>query len=148
MLISLLYNRYDMNIHTVRHFIKEYYTLDNIVLFVAILMAVGFIWSTMGALQSNYVLQRQVDILRSTVEESKLESDTLQLENTYFASDEYLELQARQQFSKAAAGEHMLILPANTVTDSVTANANQPSHVVSSSNFQAWLNFFFSNKNS
>ncbi len=145
--MSLLYNRYIVNIHSIRHLIKHYYTLDNIVLLAAILLAVGFIWSTMGALQSNYVLQRQVDILRSQVEASRLESDTLQLENTYFASNEYLELQARQQFGKAAPGERMIILPANTVSDNVTADANKPREVVSNSNFQAWLNFFFSNKN-
>jgi cell division protein FtsB len=137
-----------MNIHTIRQQIKHYYTLDNIVLLAAILLAIGFIWSTMGALQSNYVLQRQVDILRSQVEASRLESDTLQLENTYFASNEYLELQARQQFGKAAPGERMIILPANTVTDTVTAAANKRNEVVSNSNFQAWLNFFFSDKNS
>lgn len=135
-----------MNINTARHFVKEYYTLDNIVLFAAILMAIGFIWSTMGALQSNYVLQRQVDILRSQVEQSRLESDTLQLENIYFASDEYLELQARQQFGKALPGENMLVLPASTVSDAVTTNANKSRDVTTSSNFQAWLNFFFSNK--
>lgn len=137
-----------MNIHFIRHQIKHYYTLDNIVLVAAILMAIGFIWSTMGALQSNYVLQRQVDILRSQVEASKLESETLALENTYFASDEYLELQARQQFGKAAAGESMLILPANTVSDTTATDADESNGVASNSNFQAWLNFFFSNKNS
>ncbi len=136
-----------MNFHHIRHQIKHYYTLDNIVLVAAILMAIGFIWSTMGALQSNYVLQSQVDILRSQVEASKLESETLALENTYFASDEYLELQARQQFGKAAPGEKMLILPANTVSDEAVS-ANKLDSVVSNSNFQSWLNFFFSHKSS
>ena len=136
-----------MNFHRIRHQIKHYYTLDNIVLVAAILMAIGFIWSTMGALQSNYVLQSQVDILRNQVEASKLESETLALENIYFASDEYLELQARQQFGKAAPGEKMLILPANTVSD-VVSSADKSGSVVSNSNFQAWLNFFFSHKNS
>lgn len=109
-------------------------------------MAIGFIWSTMGALQSNYVLQDQVDILRSQVEASKLESETLELENSYFASDEYLELQARKQLGKAAPGEHMLILPTNTVSDSTAASAGKSRVVFTSSNFQAWMNFFFSNK--
>lgn len=145
--MSLLYNS-SMNFHHIRHQIKHYYTLDNIVLVAAILMAIGFIWSTMGALQSNYVLQSQVDILRSQVEASKLESETLALENTYFASDEYLELQARQQFGKAAPGEKMLILPANTVSDTVTTSANKSDSIASNSNFQAWLNFFFSHKSS
>lgn len=147
MLIPLLYNS-TMNLHQLRVMAKHYYTLDNIVLLAAILMAVVFVWSTMDALQKNYLLQRQVDILHSQVEASRLESDTLQLENTYFASNEYLELQARQQFGKAAPGERMIILPANTVSDNVTADANKPREVVSNSNFQAWLNFFFSNKNS
>ncbi len=138
----------NMSLHQIRQIIKHYYTLDNIVLSAAILMATGFIWSTMGALQSNYVLQDQVDILRSQVEASKLESETLELENSYFASDEYLELQARQQLGKVAPGEHMLILPTNTVSDSVTADATKSQTVFTSSNLQAWMNFFFSNKNS
>lgn len=137
-----------MNIHTIRHLVKEYYTLDNIVLLAAILMASGFIWSTMGALQNNYVLQSQVDVLSSEVEASKLEADNLELENTYFASNEYLELQARQQFGKAAPGEHMLILPANTVSDTVSIQSNKSNITLSSSNFQAWLSFFFGNKKS
>lgn len=137
-----------MNIHTLRHFVKEYYTLDNIVLLAAILMASGFIWSTMGALQNNYVLQSQVDVLSSEVEASKLEADNLELENTYFASNEYLELQARQQFGKAAPGEHMLILPTNTVSDNVSTQASKSKITLSSSNFQAWLSFFFGNKKS
>lgn len=135
-----------MNIHAIRHQIKQYYTLDTIVLLAAILMASGFIWSTMDALQNNYVLQRQVDVLQSQVDASRLESDTLELENTYFASDEYLELQARQQFGKALPGEHMLILPANTVSDTVTAQANSKTNTSPGGNFQAWLNFFFGNK--
>lgn len=136
-----------MNIHRLRHFAKEYYTLDNIVLLVALLMALGFIWSTMGALQSNFRLQSQVDVLQSQVEASRLESETLELENAYFASNEYLELQAREQFGKALPGEHMLVLPANTASDSVTAAANSAGVVTVDSNFQAWLNFFFSSKN-
>ncbi len=136
-----------MNFHQIRHQIKQYYTLDNVVLTAAILMASGFIWSTMGALQNNYVLQSQVDVLASEVESSKLEADNLALENTYFASNEYLELQARQQFSKASAGEHMLILPANTVSDTISTQANKAKTTFSTSNFQAWLNFFFGNKN-
>ncbi len=135
-----------MNIHAIRHQIKQYYTLDTIVLLAAILMASGFIWSTMDALQNNYVLQRQVDVLQSQVDASRLESDTLELENTYFASDEYLELQARQQFGKALPGEQRLILPANTVSDTVTAQANSKKSASPGGNFQAWLNFFFGNK--
>lgn len=147
--MPLLYNKERiMNIHHLRHLIKEYYTLDNIVLFAAVLMALGFIWSTMGALQNNYRLQQQVDILRSQVEASKLESENLALENTYFASDEFLELQAREQFGKAAPGEHMLILPANTMSDSVTTAANRTSKPIQNNNFQAWMNFFFSSKSS
>ena len=133
-----------MNIHTIRQLVKHYYTLDNIVLTAALLMASGFVWSTMTALQNNYVLQRQVDVLQSQVDASTLEADTLELENAYFASKEYQELQARQKFGKAASGEHMLILPANTASDASAETTNKPS--LTNDNFKSWLDFFFSNK--
>lgn len=133
-----------MNIHRLRHFIKEYYTLDNIVLLAALLMALGFIWSTMSALQSNYVLQRQVDVLKSEVEASRLQASNLELENAYFASNEYQELQARKKFGKAASGEHMLILSPNTVSD--TNSDTTSKKLINNSNFQSWMDFFFSTK--
>jgi cell division protein FtsB len=132
-----------MTFHELRQLIKKQYTLDNVVLFVAVVIAVSWLWGTMGTLQNNYLLQRQVDTLQQQVEETKLETETLALENKYFESQEYLELQARQRLNKAAPGEHLLLLPANTTTD--TSGTQNTPLAVQRSNLKEWINFFFAN---
>lgn len=132
-----------MGFHELKQSIKQLYTLDNIVLLVALLIATSWLWGTMGTLQNNFRLQTEVNTLSEEVAQSKLEAENLELENQYFASQEYLELQARQRLNKAAPGEHLLILPASTVQDKElpTQIAKTPEQ----SNFQAWINFFFAN---
>ncbi len=134
-----------MNLHHLRHQARSFYTLDNIVVTVAVLIALGWVWGTMESLQNNFRLQAQVNNLRQQVERDSLIAQNLELENQYYASSEYLELEARERLGKAAPGEHMLLLPANTVSDS-QASQNQITPSGQTSNFQAWLNFFFGNR--
>lgn len=129
-------------LHMLRQTVKKYYTLDNAVLLIAVAIALSWLWGTMDTLQNNFRLQSQINDLQHQVERNKLEADNLELENQYFASQEYLELQARQRLNKAAEDEHLLILPANTVQDSP---AKKTSSDVEQTNFQAWLQFFFAN---
>lgn len=132
----------------VRHVValfRQYYTLNNIVIGVAILIALGWVWGTMDTLQNNFRLQTQVDTLRQDVERNDLQAQTLELENQYYASDEYLELEAREKLGKAIPGEHLLILPANTVIDKVPTEKNT-ALLASTGNFQSWLTFFFGNR--
>ncbi len=135
-----------MNFHHLRHQIKSFYTLDNIVLTVALLIALGWVWGTMESLQNNFRLQAQVNNLGQQVERDGLIVQNLELENQYYASSEYLELEARERLGKAAPGEHMLLLPANTTSDTQTPQSNIALPKSQTSNFQAWLNFFFGNK--
>ena len=132
--------------HHLRLRIKHFYTLDNIVLTVAVLIAMGWVWGTMESLQNNFRLQAQVNNLRAQVEQDKLKAENLALENQYFASSEYLELEARERLGKAAPGEHMLLLPENTVSDTQTSSPQAAPNQATTSNFQAWLNFFFGKK--
>lgn len=135
-----------MNIHRIKHVIRSYYTLDNIVLAAAVLLAIGWVWGTMDTLQNNFRLQAQLNNMKQQVEINRIEADSLALENQYFASDEYLELQARERLGKALEGEHMLILPPNTVTDKIIQETDITKKSTPTDNFQAWLNFFFGNK--
>lgn len=137
-----------MSIHTLRHQLRKYYTLDNTVLTLAIVIALGWIWGTMDTLQNNFRLQAQVNILRQQVQQDSLEAQNLELENQYYASPEYLELEARKRLGKAAPGESLLILPPNTIKDATTDGKKQVPANTSVSNFQAWLDFFFANKRS
>ena len=134
-----------MNAHKLRLLVKNFYTLDNLVLTLAVLIALGWVWGTMDTLQNNFRLQAQVNNLRQKVEEDTLKAQNLSLENQYYASAEYQELEARERLGKAAPGEHMLLLPANTVVDPQSLQS-QVAKQETTSNFQAWLNFFFGNR--
>lgn len=136
-----------MNFHQIRLFIRHHYTLNNIVIGVAVLIALAWTWNTVGALQNNFRLQRQVDSLSQEVERDTLQSQNAALENQYYASDEYLDLQARQHLNKATPGESVLILPANTAHDTTSA-ADTLANQAPPGNFQLWLNFFFGSKSS
>ena len=94
-----------------------------------------------GRFASNYVLQDQVDILRSQVEASKLESETLELENSYFAAMNIKSFRLDSSWVRLRRAS-ISNLPTNTVSDSVTADATKSQTVFTSSNLQAWMNFF------
>lgn len=132
-------------IHSLRQHLRKLYTLDNVVLTLAVLIALGWVWGTMDTLQNNFRLQSQVDTLRQQVRQNSLEAQNFELENQYYASPEYLELEARKRLGKAAPGEHLLILPPNTVHDKAIVSPKPQTQDASESNFQAWLNFFFAN---
>lgn len=127
-----------------QHKLQKFSSLENIILAVAVLIALSWVWGTMTTLQDNYRLQGQVNKLRETVTHSQLEADNLALENQYYSSSEYQELQARSKLGKAAAGENLLILPPNTPIKDKEDNSIfqfRPTN-----NFQAWLDFFFGRK--
>lgn len=133
-------------IQTLRHWFKKLYSLENVILLVAVVIALSWAWGTMDTLQNNFRLQGQVNGLKEEVTQSKLEADNLALENQYYASDEYLELEARERLNKAAPGEHLLLLPKNTPVKPEVAQGNNSLSIKPTNNFQAWLNFFFGKK--
>lgn len=131
--------------HSVLHSARKYYTLDNLVLLVAVMIALGWIWATMDTLQNNFRLQAEVNQLEQQVQQSDLETQNLALENQYYASPEYQEIEARKRLNKAAPGEHLLLLPPN-IQDSSTQATSQGDVLAATPNLQAWLNFFFGRK--
>ena len=133
-----------MPLQKVQYKLQKFSSLENIVLTVAVLIAISWVWGTMSALQDNYRLQGQVNQLKQTVKQSQLEADNLALENQYYASAEYQELEARARFNKAASGEHLLILPPNTPVQDKEDTTASPFQA--SNNFKAWLDFFFGKK--
>lgn len=109
-------------------------------------------WSGVGAIQSNFVLQKQVARLQQQNKISELENTNLKLKNQYFNTDQYLELQARRQFGKAAPGETLVIVPKSVaLAHSVEIKTDQKPVKVDQKlekpayqkNFEAWMQFFF-----
>jgi cell division protein FtsB len=112
-------------------------------------------WSGAKAIQTNYVLQKQISQLQQENQVQQLEDNNLQLQNEYFNTNQYLELQARQDFGLGEPGETELLVPrsvalAHTVNLSGTqsqtkASSKQPSY---QKNFQAWIDFFLHRQSS
>jgi hypothetical protein len=110
-------------------------------------------WSGIGAIQTNYDLQKQISQLNQENANKELENKNLALENQYYNTNQYLDLQARALLGKGEPGE-TLILVSKTAADSqlapepktTTVNSN-PQKPKYQQNFEAWMSFYFHRDN-
>ncbi|HXH27138.1 MAG TPA: hypothetical protein VNG90_04525 [Candidatus Acidoferrum sp.] len=124
--------------------IKPQLTINNGVLFVALLITANWVWGTVVALQNNFLLQEQVDTLIQQNSYYALQNQTLQLQQNYYKTNEYVELAARTWLGKASPGEKVLILPPNTVSDTVPDSTKPTTTPLAKrSNFEQWMYFLF-----
>ena len=132
-------------IYTIRH---KYLTFNNLVILVAFLIAAGWVWGSLQVMQRNYSLQKEVDYKRRQLQLAELQKDSLELQNRYYATDEYKELALRDSLGLVMPGEKVLILPKNSVAtkDADKKASTTPSQTISegsTSNLEQWLNFLF-----
>jgi len=126
-------------IYHIRH---KYLTLNNAVILVAFLIAASWVWGSLGMMERNYSLQRDVDAKKRELRLTELQRDTLAFENRFVTTAEYQELAVRESLGLVRPGEKVLILPDNVAkADRVEAAplpvATQPS------NIEQWVNFLF-----
>jgi len=127
----------------VRH---RYMTMNNVVIAIALIIGASWTWGSIGMMQRNYALQKEVDGKKREQQLADLEVQTLTYEQNYYKSSEYQDLAMRQRLGMADAGEKALILPPNTqaaknADKALTGKRTGP--VVQESNFQQWANFLF-----
>ncbi len=120
-------------------------------LFVVLVLLIS--WSGIKTIQTNYSLQKKISALKQQDDVQKLQNDNLALQNQYFNSKQYLELQARQNFGLAAAGEKEIIVPKSVALSYTVdlpsakppaAKVKQPAY---QRHFQSWVNFFLHRQN-
>jgi cell division protein FtsB len=129
-------------LYTIRH---KYLTLNNVVIAVAFLIAASWVWGSLGMMQRNYSLQREVDSKKRQLELTELQRDKLELQKRYYQTAEYQELAARDTLGLVRPGEKVLILPDNSAaakkadasTSEIATVSLQPS------NIEQWINFLF-----
>jgi cell division protein FtsB len=117
------------------------------------ILAVLTSYSGVQLIEINYRLQQDISSLEARNRITKLENDNLRLKSEYLKTDTYLELVARQQFSKAAPGEKLILIPKDVALARAPKlekdSDHQASEGVDSSgylhNFQAWRDFYFPN---
>ncbi len=132
-------------IYTFKH---RYITINNVVLMIAAIIAVSWVWASVQAVQHNYVLQRQVDDKRRQQKLVELQTQNLQYEQKYYKSQEYLSLEAKRRLGLAEPGEKVIVLPPNSAqAKAVDAVSQSPTIVQSNlpepSPFEQWMDFLF-----
>ena len=112
-------------------------------------------WSGAKAIQTNYDLQKQISQLQQENQVHQLENNNLKLQNEYYNTDQYLELQARQNFGLGLPGETELLVPKSVAMAHTVNLASQSSQAKASSrqpfyqrNFESWINFFLHRQSS
>jgi cell division protein FtsL len=137
----------NINIRKLSYHIRHrYLTMNNIVITIALAIGAGWAWGSIGMMQRNYALHKEVDSKARQEKLVELETENLQYEQKYYQSSEYQELAVREHLGLANPGEKVLILPPNSleaknadavVSRKVTQNVQPPT------NFQQWMNFLF-----
>jgi len=129
--------------YQIRH---KYFTLNNVVIVVAFGIAASWVWGSLGVMQRNYDLQKELDIKQRQLQLAQLETSSLELEKRYYQTREYQELAVREDLGLVMPGEKVLILPPNSQAakeaDTVTVVTAAPV-AAKASNFQQWVNFLF-----
>jgi hypothetical protein len=102
-------------------------------------------------IETNYELQKQLSKIQQENQVAELENNNLKLQNQYYNTDQYLELQARRQFGKGLPGEKLVLVPksvalAHTIDTTSDAEVNKSKSTghkpLYQRNFQAWRDFF------
>ena len=108
-------------------------------------------WSGVRVIETNYQLQQEIARMEEQTKLLELEAANKELENAYYKTDHYLELQARKQFGKAAPGETVLLVPENVARKYVvdlpkeqqTKEISVSIKPIYQKNFESWMDFFF-----
>lgn len=120
--------------------------MNNMVMAVALVVGAGWAWASVGAMQRNYALQKEVDAKIRDQKLLELETQNLAFQQKYYKSAEYQELALRERMGLARPNERMLLLPPNTAAAKEAdgklakkAAAREPDEA----NVQQWINFIF-----
>lgn len=127
------------------HIHHKYLTLNNVVIVVAFVIAAGWVWASLGAMQRNYGLQKDIDLKQRQLQLTQLQRDNLSLQKNYYQTTEYQELAVRDILGLVRPGEHALVLPPNSQTakDEDAAKTTTIATQASTSNLEQWVNFLF-----
>ncbi|MBR3180480.1 hypothetical protein IKF63_00130 [Candidatus Saccharibacteria bacterium] len=122
----------------------DYFSFDNIVFAVAIVLCFFWTYSSISAMSRNWELSQKIATRKRELALLKLEVETAEMENTYYKSAEYQELSARAKQDKALEGENLVYLPENSETAKNKYKTLSVEETISEpSNFSQWMSFIF-----
>ena len=125
---------------------RDFFTVENIVLVLAIVLCLTWTYQSIAAMSRNWELSETLITEKKELELLNIEVEMAELENEYYKSEEYQELMARKLLDKKLDGENMVVLPEN----SETAKNKYKKEIVGVadkeySNFEKWMMYLFPN---
>lgn len=137
----------NINIRKIYYHIRHrYITMNNVVMAVALVIGASWAWASVGVMQRNHALQKEVDAKVRDQKLIELETQSLAFEQKYYKSSEYQELAVRERMGLAKPNERMLLLPPNTTAAKEADNRLAKKATVrepDEANLQQWINFIF-----
>lgn len=122
----------------------DFLTVENIVLLLAIILCLVCTYQSIVSMSRNWELSERLTAEKRELELLNVEVEAAELENQYYASDEYQELIARKSLDKQMEGENMVVLPENT---EAAKNKHQQKKTMvqekTYSNFEKWMLYLF-----
>lgn len=130
-------------------FVRQWSDPRRLGMIVFVVIALLITWSGVKVITTNYALQKDIAIMEQQNEVRRLQNQNLELENKFYETDEYLELEARRHFGKALPGETVWVVPREVALRHVS----EPTRVAAEeaeitelpsgarANFNAWLDF-------
>ena len=140
----LMLEKVKTSLRRIRYYTKkDIFTLNNIVLFVALVLCVAWTWGAINSMSRNWELEEKLKSRQLEATKLELEVETLRLEQEYYQTDEYKELMARIKAGKMQPGETMVILPQNSESAINKYSDSTQEIPAYRSNFSKWLDFLF-----
>jgi hypothetical protein len=117
---------------------------------IGLAIAAGWVWGSLGVMQRNYTLQKELDDKSRQLIVAQLGTESSQLEQRYYQTDEYKELAVRERLGLVTPGESVLILPPNSKTAKNADNVLTGSVATPEpkSNLTQWIDFLFGGNSS
>lgn len=126
---------------------NELLSFDNVILAIALVLCFSFTWGAISSMSRNWTLAQELANRQRTKALLELEVETLELENSYYLSEEYQELAARKYQNKQLPGESLVYLPENSTNAKTKHSAPETAAAEvgsdSRSNFEQWMTFLF-----
>ena len=127
-------------------FLQEILAPERLILLSVPVILVLFLFGSITSLTKNWGLRQEINEREAELAYLKLQVENDELENQYYASDEYQELAARKLQNKKLPGEQLVYLPDNTETTRTKHRAEtkeEKSIKNEKTNFDQWLSFLF-----
>lgn len=127
-----------------RYRFKHGFPRERVFFAIAALVCLAWTFSAISAMSRNWELEQRLVAKRYERDVLQVEIESLELENQYYASEEYQELAARDKQNKIDEGETLIYLPDNSDYAKHKHDIAPVEEVREEpANYEQWLTFIF-----